>query len=445
MSYIFNEVLTITAGIGTGTPISGGADTRILFQKGTVLAEDPNFTWNYSNPADEFVNVNGTYSINSKQAISEISNVSGNNWFFANSGNGTLTGNSNFGFGDGCLGALTSGNGNTAVGNSVLGNITSASGDTGIGFQALNLCTGEGNTAVGYTAGFRIVAGIENDLLGTLAGVNISSGNSNTVLGCRDPSFVSTCGATITSGSQNIVIGAGCDVSSASANGQMSIGNFIYGTGLTGTGATISTGKIGIGTVAPSFNLHVKGDAPALGVEGVSGAAKVMLLGNSVGGTSSGTGFVAALGYNAVNNKQYWLGDPDYIGNSSANFIRFITQNGLSVLDCVNGDNSANQNLILGDSNTTVIAQAGLAAGSILYLTNNFDTAFSRSAAGVIALGNGSAVGDASATIKAKTKAGAPTTSDVPAGAWILIRDTTNSTTKLYYNNAGTLQTVALV
>lgn len=71
------------------------------------------------------------------------------------------------------------------------------------------------------------------------------------------------------------------------------------------------------------------------------------------------------------------------------------------------------------------------------------DTGISRSAAGVIALGNGTA-GNGGACILAKTKAGAPTTSDVPSGAWALIRDTTNNTTKLYYNNAGTLQAAVL-
>jgi len=73
----------------------------------------------------------------------------------------------------------------------------------------------------------------------------------------------------------------------------------------------------------------------------------------------------------------------------------------------------------------------------------NGDVGISRSAAGVLAFGNG-ANGDASATIKAKTKAGAPTTTDVPSGTWALIRDTSGATTKLYYNNAGTLQSVAL-
>jgi len=46
--------------------------------------------------------------------------------------------------------------------------------------------------------------------------------------------------------------------------------------------------------------------------------------------------------------------------------------------------------------------------------------------------------------IIAGTKAGAPVAADIPSGTFAVIRDTTNSTTKLYYNNAGTLQSVAL-
>lgn len=85
--------------------------------------------------------------------------------------------------------------------------------------------------------------------------------------------------------------------------------------------------------------------------------------------------------------------------------------------------------------------QLGFGSGSAI------DTGITRiapvSSVPTIAIGNGTSA-DASGTIKAKTKAGAPTASDVPAGTWALIRDTTNSTTKLYYNNAGTLMTVAL-
>lgn len=43
------------------------------------------------------------------------------------------------------------------------------------------------------------------------------------------------------------------------------------------------------------------------------------------------------------------------------------------------------------------------------------------------------------------TKAGAPNTTDIPAGTAAIVRDTVGATTKLYYNNAGSLQSVALV
>ena len=46
--------------------------------------------------------------------------------------------------------------------------------------------------------------------------------------------------------------------------------------------------------------------------------------------------------------------------------------------------------------------------------------------------------------IVAWAKAGAPVATDIPVGTFALIRDTSGGTTKLYYNNAGTLQSVTL-
>jgi hypothetical protein len=46
--------------------------------------------------------------------------------------------------------------------------------------------------------------------------------------------------------------------------------------------------------------------------------------------------------------------------------------------------------------------------------------------------------------IAARTKAGAPVAAEIPDGQFAVIRDTVGLTTKLYYNNAGTLQSVAL-
>jgi len=58
-------------------------------------------------------------------------------------------------------------------------------------------------------------------------------------------------------------------------------------------------------------------------------------------------------------------------------------------------------------------------------------------------------LGDTSAStggtiISARIVAGAPSVNDIPAGRWALWRDTSGATTKLYYNNGGTLQSVAL-
>ncbi len=83
--------------------------------------------------------------------------------------------------------------------------------------------------------------------------------------------------------------------------------------------------------------------------------------------------------------------------------------------------------------------------GQIIFgfsVTNSLDMTVTSSVP-VLRIGSGSA-GDSSACILAKTKAGAPTTSDVPASTWALIRDTSGATTKIYYNNAGTLMSVAL-
>ena len=43
-----------------------------------------------------------------------------------------------------------------------------------------------------------------------------------------------------------------------------------------------------------------------------------------------------------------------------------------------------------------------------------------------------------------KTKAGIPTTTDIPAGQWAIYKDTSGGTLKLYANDGGTIKSVAL-
>jgi hypothetical protein len=61
----------------------------------------------------------------------------------------------------------------------------------------------------------------------------------------------------VTTGSNNLIIGYDITAPSATSSNQLSIGNLIYGTGINGTGTTLSTGSIGIGNNAPAVKLHV--------------------------------------------------------------------------------------------------------------------------------------------------------------------------------------------
>jgi hypothetical protein len=125
---------------------------------------------------------------------------------------------------------------------------------------------------------------------------------------------------------------------------------------------------------------------------------------------------------------------------ASNNTYLNVQGGGAAINIIFNGDKITQwyQNLFSQGANTIL----GFNSHNSVFGSN--DTGITRYAAAVLAFGNGQTVGDASACILAKTKAGAPTTSDVPDGTWILIRDTTNNTTKVYYNNAGTLMSVAL-
>ena len=132
-----------------------------------------------------------------------------------------------------------------------------------------------------------------------------------------------------------------------------------------------STGKVGIGTNAPASDFTISQSS------GLSTAKGMRFTGNSLGGTSSGTGFSMALGYNATDNKQLWLGDADYLGNSAATFFRIASINGVSSIDAVSGDNLARRSLALGvggDGNSAIILGSdfnALAPSSYVWANGN--------------------------------------------------------------------------
>jgi hypothetical protein len=111
--------------------------------------------------------------------------------------------------------------------------------------------------------------------------------------------------------------------------------------------------RLGVGTNTPASDLTMFQSA------GVAGPSRgFRFTGNSIGGTNTGTGFSMALGYNAIGNKQLWLGDPDYLNNSSGTFIRYTSSGGAMAIDAVNGNNTSRRALELavgGDPASGVI------------------------------------------------------------------------------------------
>jgi hypothetical protein len=201
------------------------------------------------------------------------------------------TGGSNTATGYGALRYNTTGYSNTAVGSAVLYENDTGAWNTAIGGQALYFNnSGGNNTASGVQALFRNdtggsntangvmaltfnVGGNNNTAVGTLAGgggygstVNsdlnntvavgyyagyaLGTGDNNTLLGYR-------AGDNLTTGDNNIVLGYDLEAPSATSANTLNIGNLIFGTGMNGTGTTISTGNVAIGTNAPLAKLHI--------------------------------------------------------------------------------------------------------------------------------------------------------------------------------------------
>lgn len=148
----------------------------------------------------------------------------------------------------------------TAYGGAFFGTQAGSANTTGInstyiGFQAgVNNTTGQSNVYVGTSSGATGTTASDGTMLGYRAGFAITTGNANILVGFQ-------AGDNLTTGSSNIVIGYAIDAPLATSANVLTIGNLIFGTGVDGTGTTLSTGNVGIGIVTPTSKLHVVGTA----------------------------------------------------------------------------------------------------------------------------------------------------------------------------------------
>ena len=108
-------------------------------------------------------------------------------------------------------------------------------------------------------------------------------------------------------------------------------------------------GNFGIGTNVPTKSLVLNQKTTTDGFQ---------FTGQSIFGTSSGTGFLMALGQNVLGNKQLWLGDADSAGVFASTFSRYVSGGTTALLDAVSGDGSIRRRMSLGvpaDTNSGLI------------------------------------------------------------------------------------------
>lgn len=186
------------------------------------------------------------------------------------------SGASNVGIGVSAGREITTGTGNVAIGLDTMRGVTTQGANTAVGGSALTANAGADNTAIGSNSLFTSTAGDENTALGSLSLFSATTGAKNIAVGYRS-------GFALTTGSNNILIGHNIDPPSNTANGQLSIGNLIFGTGVDGTTTTVSSGSVGIGVATPvtGSRLDVRGH---LALTNAADAAELRFYEPSAGG-----------------------------------------------------------------------------------------------------------------------------------------------------------------
>ncbi|MHB1162905.1 MAG: immunoglobulin-like domain-containing protein [Minisyncoccota bacterium] len=229
-------------------------------------------------------------------------NTTGNNNVFLGSsaGQANTTGYDNVANGVGALQSNTTGYANIATGYFSLNSNTTGNYNISSGYQALQYnTTGSSNNANGMNSLGNNTTGSNNVANGYQSLFN-SNSNFNTALGYQ-------AGYSLTSGSNNIILGANVDAPVATGNQQLNIGNLIYGTGIySGAGvssAPVAGANLGIGTTSPYATLSVAGSGVFTGSATASSFNATSSVGYQQGGTTlltaSSTGFNTFVGFSS--------------------------------------------------------------------------------------------------------------------------------------------------
>ena len=309
------------------------------------------------------------------------------------------TAQNNIGIGVNNIQFLTTGQDNIGIGSNVLTVLTTGLQNLSIGSNAGgSITTTSGNVFVGYRAGWKSVTGANNTVLGNGAFAGATAGIANVVIGQGAWTGAGT-------GNSNVIIGSGAFQSQAAA-----AGSHVY-VG-TNAGNTYTSGE----AAAPNVVIGTSAGSGAAGAYNQS-----VIIGARAGqALVSGTG-ITALGYQAGKTLTTAAGSNTLVGaNVASTTLATGTGNILIGVD-VNTDTAA-----AGTSNTLLVRGAGGSAVPAIF-ASAINAALPK-----VAVGAG---GGAAAPVAG---------TDILAGMFMLWKNSTDSTAKFYYNDAGTLKSVAL-
>ncbi len=264
-------------GIGGSSIVDTDGDTRVQVEQGTSDDDVIKFFIPFSNTTTEVLRLidgrlefrNISRSIYIGENAGRNTTTGADNIFIGlNAGLVNTSGNHNIFIGESAGLANTSGRRNIFIGedagrrnitgelNVFLGELAGQDNTTGsvnvfLGSQAGHEnITGIRNTFVGFAAGYFNTTGRHNVFLGFEAGVRQNNGAGNAQ--SSDSVFIGRDARSLTSSTTNeIVIGSGA----------VGFGDNTAVLGHTSIARTILRGNVGIGTTAPTTNLHVNGTA----------------------------------------------------------------------------------------------------------------------------------------------------------------------------------------
>lgn len=416
-----------SGGSGSTTPPAGSTG-QIQFNNGGVFGATSTFVISTSTgyvgigtttPLQTLdMKAGGTYGYNGSIMAQASTTLA--NWFFGNSGNLTTTGSNNISLGDNAFTANTTGGDNFALG--------------GISLASNN--TGNSNTAIGAISMLFNSSGSYNTGIGSYSLRGNSTGFRNIGIGYQ-------AGYNITTASSSIIIGSHVNAPSATLDGQLNIGNLIYGTGVysgTTRSSTPTSGNVGIGSTTPSAKLSVTGTGlttgKAFSITDSANTEKFTVLDNGKVGMSAGSQLLyngAVLAQATTSHNSWFFGgagnmttDGDYnvaLGTNALGSVTWGFQNfamGLSALgnntegyanvavgsQSLGGNTTARDNVaigwqalnqkVAGDYNTGIGSRAGFTATSIsnsTFIGKGADTSVASGLTNATAIGYNAIVG----------------------------------------------------